>query len=246
MSNPLLNMQGLPAFSQIKTEHIEPAIDEILSINRKQIKQLLDDNSSPSWESVIEPIEILEDRLSRAWSPVSHMNSVVNSDELREAYNACLPKLSEYGTEMGQNEQLYQAYKTVSENDSSLNEVQKKVLDNALRDFKLSNEEHFILQLICLVFVGVAFLLLGSNVMIESAHNCEFVLNSSSEVDLGGGNKTILYNYVHDNHCTPSLGVGVAFQYLTRGFFILLFLYLTTFIFYRQFVDKMVKFLSRK
>jgi len=138
MSNPLLNMQGLPAFSQIKTEHIEPAIDEILSINRKQIKQLLDDNSSPSWESVIEPIEILEDRLSRAWSPVSHMNSVVNSDELREAYNACLPKLSEYGTEMGQNEQLYQAYKTVSENDSSLNEVQKKVLDNALRDFKLS------------------------------------------------------------------------------------------------------------
>ncbi|MBT8440308.1 MAG: oligopeptidase A, partial [Gammaproteobacteria bacterium] len=109
MTNPLLEMQGLPAFSQIKPDHIEPAIDELLALNRKTIAELLQSNPQPDWLSVIEPIEELDDRLSRAWSPVSHMNSVVNSDKLRDAYNACLPKLSEYGTEMGQNKALYKA-----------------------------------------------------------------------------------------------------------------------------------------
>ncbi len=138
MTNPLLDMQELPAFSKIKPEHVEPAIDELLAFNRKKFNELLEQHPAPTWQSVIEPIEELDDRLSRAWSPVSHMNSVVNSDELREAYNACLPKLSEYSTEMGQNEKLYQAYKYVAENDSQLNAVQKKVLENALRDFHLS------------------------------------------------------------------------------------------------------------
>jgi len=138
MTNPLLEMQGLPAFSQIKPEHVEPAIDELLALNRKTIAELLENNPRPDWLSVIEPIEELDDRLSRAWSPVSHMNSVVNSDELRDAYNACLPKLSEYGTEMGQNAALYKAYKYVAENDTDLDAEQKKVLDNAIRDFHLS------------------------------------------------------------------------------------------------------------
>ena len=138
MTNPLVEMQGLPAFSQIKPEHVEPAIDELLALNRKTIAELLESNPQPDWLSVIEPIEELDDRLSRAWSPVSHMNSVVNSDELRDAYNACLPKLSEYGTEMGQNAALYKAYKYVAENDTSLDAEQKKVLDNAIRDFHLS------------------------------------------------------------------------------------------------------------
>lgn len=138
MTNPLLEMQGLPAFSQIKPEHVEPAIDELLALNRKTIAELLENNPQPDWLSVIEPIEELDDRLSRAWSPVSHMNSVVNSDELRDAYNACLPKLSEYGTEMGHNAALYEAYKYVAENDPNLDAEQKKVLDNAIRDFHLS------------------------------------------------------------------------------------------------------------
>ena len=138
MTNPLLEMQELPAFSQIKPEHVEPAIDELLALNRKTIAELLENNPQPDWLSVIEPIEELDDRLSRAWSPVSHMNSVVNSDELRDAYNACLPKLSEYGTEMGQNEALYKAYKYVADNDPALDEEQKKVLENAIRDFHLS------------------------------------------------------------------------------------------------------------
>ncbi len=138
MSNPLLELDRLPAFSQIKPAHIEPAIDELLQINRKEIATLLTNEGNFSWKNLVEPIEQLEDRLSRTWSPVSHMNSVINSEELREAYNACLPKLSEYGTEMGQNEALFRAYEYVAANDQSLNASQKKVMQNALRDFHLS------------------------------------------------------------------------------------------------------------
>ncbi|MCF6281146.1 MAG: oligopeptidase A [Candidatus Polarisedimenticolaceae bacterium] len=138
MSNPLLDMGGLPAFSKIDPVHVEPAIDELLRINREQIAKLLEGESDYSWKNLVEPIERLEDRLSRAWSPVSHMNSVVNSEVLREAYNACLPKLSEYGTEMGQNEALFRAYQYVAEHDKSLDEAQQKVMQNALRDFRLS------------------------------------------------------------------------------------------------------------
>ncbi|MGD9356416.1 MAG: oligopeptidase A, partial [Chromatiales bacterium] len=106
--------------------------------NRDEIHHLLETVQKPDWVSFVEPIEKLDDRLNRAWSPVSHMNSVVNSDELREAYNACLPKLSAYATEMGQNADLYRAYKAVQESDSSLDAAQKKMLENILRDFHLS------------------------------------------------------------------------------------------------------------
>ena len=117
MSNPLLEMKGLPPFSKIKPEHIEPAIDALLEQNRNTLKELLSSNQEYSWANLVEPQDAMEDRLSRAWSPVSHMNSVVNSDELREAYNACIPKLSEYGTEMGQNVELYKAYKSIAVGD---------------------------------------------------------------------------------------------------------------------------------
>ncbi len=138
MSNPLLEQDGLPAFSQIGSEHVEPAIDYLLDNNRRRIADLLEQTEHPNWRNLIEPIELLEDRLERVWSPVSHMNSVVNSDALRDAYNACLPKLSDYGTEMGQNERLFAAYQAVAADDASLDSVQRKVLDNALRDFHLS------------------------------------------------------------------------------------------------------------
>lgn len=138
MSNPLLEQTGLPAFSQIKPEHVEPAIDRLLADNRQRITALIADTASPDWHNFVEPIEEWEDRLGRVWSPVSHMNAVVNSDALREAYNACLPKLSDYGTEMGQNERLYAAYKAVATDGDALDEGQRKVLDNALIDFHLS------------------------------------------------------------------------------------------------------------
>ena len=140
MSNPLLTMSGLPPFAQIKPEHVEPAIDSLLAENRHAVEQLLSGTKEYTWDNLVQPLEDMDDRLSRAWSPVSHMNSVMNSEALRDAYNACLPKLSEYGTEMGQNVGLYQAYKAV--NDSKdydrLDTAQKKVIENALRDFHLS------------------------------------------------------------------------------------------------------------
>jgi oligopeptidase A len=116
---------------------VEPAIDRILADNRAQLEQLLSRGNGYTWENLMEPLDALEDRLSRAWSPVGHMNSVINSEALRAAYNACLPKLSEYGTELGHNEALYRACKEVAAQ-PGLDQAQRKLLDNALRDFHLS------------------------------------------------------------------------------------------------------------
>ncbi|TDY03899.1 oligopeptidase A [Thiohalophilus thiocyanatoxydans] len=140
MSNPLLEMPALPAFGRIAPEHVEPAIDTLLQQNREQLAQLLAQNEVYTWKNLIQPLEEMDDRLDRAWSPVSHMNSVVNSDALREAYNACLSKLSDYATELGQNEQLYAAYKAIADSPGyeQLEAAQKKIIDNALRDFHLS------------------------------------------------------------------------------------------------------------
>jgi oligopeptidase A len=141
MTNPLLtNNSALPLFSQIKPEHIEPAITQILDEARAVVEQQLQANTEYTWKNLIEPIENAEDRLNKAWSPVSNMNSVVNTDELRLAYNACLPKLSEYSTEMGQNERLFNAYQIIANSDefATLDSAQKKIIQNALRDFKLS------------------------------------------------------------------------------------------------------------
>ena len=138
MSNPLLEQDGLPRFSVIRPEHVEPAVDQLLAENRRNIEALLAQGEEPTWENLVEPIELWEDRLERAWSPVAHLNAVMNSDALRAAYNACLPKLSDYGTEMGQNETLYAAYQALAERAEDLDEAQRKVLENALRDFHLS------------------------------------------------------------------------------------------------------------
>ena len=138
MPNPLLEMNGLPPFSKITPDQVEPAIDYLLKHNRQEIQRLLDAQQEYSWDSLVEPLEILDDRLSRAWSPVSHMNSVINNDELRVAYNACLPKLSEYATELGQNKALCNAYKQVAEQQERLDPAQQKLLENALQDFHLS------------------------------------------------------------------------------------------------------------
>lgn len=146
MENPLLNfvglsMTGLPPFSKIKPEHVEPAIDQLIASNRQLVEQLIQGVSKPTWDNFIQPIEEADDRLNRAWAPVGHMNSVVNSEALRKAYNACLPKLSDYATEMGQNEKLYQAYYAIKHNADAFNTLtpaQQKIVDNALRDFHLS------------------------------------------------------------------------------------------------------------
>ncbi len=140
MNNPLLNLSGLPRFDSIMSEHVEPAIDTLLADNRAQITSILDVTQTPSWGSLIQPIEDLEERLERVWSAVCHLNAVINSEPLRTTYNACLPKLTDYGTEMGQNVRLYEAYKSIADSAeyATLDVAQRKVIDNELRDFHLS------------------------------------------------------------------------------------------------------------
>lgn len=140
MSNPLLTFTDLPPFSQIKPEHIKPAVEQAIADCRAKIDEVLKDNAHPTWDSVIAPIEEADDRLSRIWSPVGHMNSVVNSEDLREAYESCLPILSEYGTWVGQHKGLYEAYKAIKASDAfaTLTRAQQKTITDALRDFELS------------------------------------------------------------------------------------------------------------
>ncbi|WP_027858533.1 oligopeptidase A [Marinobacterium jannaschii] len=140
MSNPLLETHLLPPFSQIRPEQIEAAVDQLLADNRAAIEKLVAEVTEPDWDNLIAPLEAMNDRLSQAWSPVSHMNSVVNSDALRDAYNAALPKLSQYWTELGQNQGLFRAVEKLANGPQyqALNEAQRKVIDNHLRDFRLS------------------------------------------------------------------------------------------------------------
>jgi oligopeptidase A len=140
MNNPLLDLSGLPRFDAIRPEYIVPAIEHVLAENRTAVARLLDETTEFTWTTLVEPLEDLGDRLNRVWSPVGHLNAVVNSEALRDAYLACLPKLSAYATELGQNEGLYQAYRNVAESPAyeGLDPAQRKVIDNALRDFRLS------------------------------------------------------------------------------------------------------------
>lgn len=140
MTNPLLNFAGLPEFSKIKPEHVVPAVDQILADHRQVLEALLAENDCYTWQNLIHPLEEASEKLDRAFSPVSHLNAVLNSEALREAYNICLPKLSEYAAEMGQNKKLFCAYKQIAEGSeyALLDTAQKKIIDNALRDFSLS------------------------------------------------------------------------------------------------------------
>ncbi len=137
MKNPLTTNDGLPSFSAIQPEHVEPALDSVLAEGRHRIASLLSVDR-PTFESLIEPLEDLEHRLNRTWSPVSHLNAVRNEEALRESYNRCLPKLSDYETELRQNDRLYRAWLAVQENDSQLDPVQRRLIDLSLRSFRLA------------------------------------------------------------------------------------------------------------
>src|SRR3990170_3614506 len=93
---------NLPNFSQIKPAEIEPTVTKILNENRTEIKKLLEQPAF-TWENLMQPMDDLDNKLKSYWSLIGHLNAVVNSPELRDAYNKCLPKLTEYATEMGQN-----------------------------------------------------------------------------------------------------------------------------------------------
>jgi len=138
MTNPLLSAFELPPFTAIRAEHVEAAIRQVLSEARAELSRLLQ-VESPTWENLVAPFESIQHRLARTWSPVSHLNGVANSDELRAAYNACLPLLTSWHAEVGQNEKLYAAYEWIlTREGSALSAAQRKLLENALRDFRLA------------------------------------------------------------------------------------------------------------
>ena len=140
MTNPLLKADDLPSFSKIKPEHVVPAVDAILADNRRQLLEILKSTQPFTWGNLVYPLQEQEDRLNKAWSPVSHLHSVAENDALRSVYNECLDKLTDYSTEVGQNHDLYLAYKQIAESEqfANLDYAQIKIIDNALRDFKLS------------------------------------------------------------------------------------------------------------
>lgn len=140
MSNPLLQHHELPPFSQITPDLVQPAIEQIIAENRAQINALTAAPGLPDWKSLVMALDELNDRLNQAWSPVQHMNSVVNSDQLRDAYNACLPLLSEYSTELGQSPELFNAFRELADSEGyrALEQAQRKHIDNTLRDFRLA------------------------------------------------------------------------------------------------------------
>jgi Zn-dependent oligopeptidase len=109
MTNPLLTDSPLPAFGAIEARHVEPAIRQLLDENRAEIAGLLA-TGADRWDTLVVPLERMHHRLAKAWSPVGHLNGVMNGDELRAAYNGCLPLLTAYHTELGQNAELCAAY----------------------------------------------------------------------------------------------------------------------------------------
>ncbi len=139
MSNPLLEQHELPPFSAIEADHILPAIESLLAQNRAAIDTLLE-SAEPTWDGLARVLEENDDRLNQAFSPVRHLNSVMNSKGLREAYDACLPLLSDYATEVNQNADLFAAYQAIAASGdvAALGTSEKKVLENTLRDFRLN------------------------------------------------------------------------------------------------------------
>ena len=140
MTQALLDISGLPQFSKIEIKDIEPAIDKVINDNQQQLTKLLEKNKSISWEMLNKILEQMDNTLSRVWSPVSHMNSVVNNDELRKVHDLCVPKLSSYSTEQSQNSELYKAYNSIKESEefSKLDKANKKVIENSLLQFELN------------------------------------------------------------------------------------------------------------
>ncbi|HIE0650890.1 TPA: oligopeptidase A [Serratia marcescens] len=140
MTNPLLTPFSLPPFSAIRPEDIVPAVQSALADCRAAVERVVAQPGPFTWDNLCQPLAESDDRLSRIWSPIGHLNSVKNSPELRAAYEQALPLLSEYGTWVGQHEGLYQAYRSLKDGAAfeALSVPQRKAVDNALRDFELS------------------------------------------------------------------------------------------------------------
>jgi oligopeptidase A len=143
VTNPLLDFSGLPRFAEIKPEHVTPALDQLLQENRDLLERVATAAAEPTWDSFVAPLDDANERLSRAWSQVAHLNAVMNSPPLREVYNANLPRISQYYTELSQDERLYAKFKALRmmPEFDRLTREQRKIVENELRDFRLGGAE---------------------------------------------------------------------------------------------------------
>src|SRR5882724_11460674 len=133
--NPLLDFSGLPRFSELQPEHVTPAMDQLLAEGRSVVAAVT--RAGAGWDDFVAPLEDANERIGRAWGQVAHLHAVLDSPALREAYNANLPKLTQYWTELGQDEALFSKYKALfaSQEFHSLSKARKRIVENALRDF---------------------------------------------------------------------------------------------------------------
>ncbi|HYC45901.1 MAG TPA: M3 family metallopeptidase [Burkholderiales bacterium] len=141
--NPLLDFSGLPRFSDFAVEHVTPAVDELLAENRALIARVASPDVPPTWDDFVEPLEDANERLGRAWGQVGHLNAVMNSPELREVYNANLPKITQFYTELSQHQGLYAKFKALRDSAGfeALTPAQRRIVENELRDFRLGGAE---------------------------------------------------------------------------------------------------------
>ena len=141
--NPLLDFSGLPRFAEFKAESVTPALEQLLSENRALVEDLRNQDAQPEWDNFVAPLDDGNERLRRAWGQVAHMNAVMNSPQLRDVYNENLPRITQYFTELAQDESLFRKYKALraSAGFAHLTAAQKKVIDNELRDFRLGGAE---------------------------------------------------------------------------------------------------------
>lgn len=130
-------------YAQVKPEHIAPAISKLIAQARSTIEQAVSNPDKPNWDNLIDPIEDSSEQLQRAWSIIGHLNHVVNTPELRDAFNECLPQISEFSTWVGLHQGLYQRYKEFANSPdyANLSATRKRIIDLALRDFRLNGAE---------------------------------------------------------------------------------------------------------
>lgn len=143
MSNPLLHFSGLPKFNEIKPEHVGPAVDSLIAEGRTLVEQLATSAEAPTWHNFAVKLEDHSEKLGRTWSQVGHMNAVVNSAELREAYNDNLAKLTDFYSDVSQDARLYAKFKAIQSSSafSTLTATQQTIINKEVRDFKLGGAE---------------------------------------------------------------------------------------------------------
>jgi oligopeptidase A len=143
MDNPLLDFSGLPRFGAIRPEHVASAIDQLIAEGRATIERLAARDAAPSWQDFVEPLDDANERLARAWAQVEHLNAVVNSPPMRDAYNAALPKVTQFFSEQGQDQRLHAGFKALRAAPcfESLPPARRRYIDNQLRDFRLGGAE---------------------------------------------------------------------------------------------------------